>query len=136
MNCPRCADLARDLDINLHTARHAYQLLREQGVVLLRLGSRAPDCIIAGSAGGPHRDREESRPPIAGTGDRCVSPRHTHQSKFLKLVNEAITQNERKGKSMRFKLHYPLWTHLPALACIRDKCGIASLRPVAGASAG
>lgn len=38
---PSVRELARDLGINLHTARHAYQVLSQQGVVQLRLGRRA-----------------------------------------------------------------------------------------------
>ena len=38
---PSVRDLARALGINLHTAHRAYRLLREEGVILLRLG-RAP----------------------------------------------------------------------------------------------
>jgi GntR family transcriptional regulator len=38
---PSVRELARDLGINLHTARHAYQILSQQGVVHLRLGRRA-----------------------------------------------------------------------------------------------
>ena len=35
---PSVRELAHDLSINLHTARHAYQTLREEGVIYLRLG--------------------------------------------------------------------------------------------------
>ena len=38
---PSVRELARELGIHLHTARHAYQVLREQGVLRLRWGSRA-----------------------------------------------------------------------------------------------
>ena len=38
---PSVRELARELGINLHTARHAYQVLHQQGVVHLRLGRRA-----------------------------------------------------------------------------------------------
>jgi GntR family transcriptional regulator len=95
---PSVRDLARDLDINLHTARHAYQLLREQGVVLIRLGNRAR---IA-----PLRARPADRAEI----ERKVAPRLRElvtdafhlgiTSKQLRqLVDEAIAQNERKVKS-------------------------------------
>ena len=95
---PSVRDLARDLGINLHTARHAYQLLREQGVVLLRLGSRAR---IA-----PLRARPADRAEI----QRKMAPRLRElvtdafhlgitPKQFRQLVDEAIEQNERKVKS-------------------------------------
>jgi len=95
---PSVRDLARDLGINLHTARHAYQLLREQGVVLLRLGSRAR---IA-----PLRKTPADRAEI----ERKVAPRLRElvtdafhlgitSKQFRQLVDEAIAQNERKVKS-------------------------------------
>ena len=95
---PSVRDLARDLDINLHTARHAYQLLREQGVVLIRLGNRAR---IA-----PLRVTPADRAEI----ERKVAPRLRElvtdafhlgitPKQFRQLVDEAIAQNERKVKS-------------------------------------
>ena len=95
---PSVRDLARDLAINLHTARHAYQLLREQGVVLIRLGNRAR---IA-----PLRARPADRAEI----ERKVAPRLRElvtdafhlgitPKQFRQLVDEAIAQNERKVKS-------------------------------------
>ncbi len=38
---PSVRELARDLGINLHTARHAYQVLSQENVIYLRLGRRA-----------------------------------------------------------------------------------------------
>ena len=38
---PAVRELARELGINLHTARHAYQVLSQQGIIHLRLGRRA-----------------------------------------------------------------------------------------------
>ena len=38
---PSVRELAEMLSINLHTAHRAYQQLREQGVIILRLGQRA-----------------------------------------------------------------------------------------------
>jgi GntR family transcriptional regulator len=95
---PSVRELARDLDINLHTAQHAYQLLREQGVVLLRVGSRAR--IV------PLRTAPADRTEI----DKKVAPRLRElvtdafhlgitPQQFRKLVNEVIAQNERKVKA-------------------------------------
>jgi len=38
---PSVRELADSLAINLHTVHHAYQQLRDQGIILLRLGQRA-----------------------------------------------------------------------------------------------
>lgn len=38
---PSVRELADSLGINLHTVRHAYERLRDQGVIYLRLGQRA-----------------------------------------------------------------------------------------------
>ncbi len=95
---PSVRDLARDLGINLHTSRHAYQLLREQGVVLIRLGNRAR---IA-----PLRARPADRAEI----ERKMAPRLRElvtdafhlgitPRQFRQLVDEAIAQKERKVKS-------------------------------------
>lgn len=38
---PSVRELADSLNINMHTVRHAYQVLREQGLVIMRLGQQA-----------------------------------------------------------------------------------------------
>ena len=38
---PSVRELGESLGINLHTVHHAYKLLRDQGVISLRLGRRA-----------------------------------------------------------------------------------------------
>lgn len=38
---PSVRELADNLGINLHTVHHAYRILREQGIVFIRLGQRA-----------------------------------------------------------------------------------------------
>ena len=38
---PSVRELAAGLDINLHTVRHAYQKLKQEGSIQLRLGKRA-----------------------------------------------------------------------------------------------
>ena len=95
---PSVRDLARDLDINLHTARHAYQLLREQGVVLLRLGSRAR---IAPLRAAP-ADRKEIEKKFAPRLRELVTDAFhlgITPKQFRRLVNEVIAQNERKVKA-------------------------------------
>ena len=94
---PSVRDLARDLGINLHTARHAYQLLREQGVLLLRLGSRARIAPLRATPA----DRTEIEKKVAPRLQELVTDAFLlgiTQKQFQKLVNEAIAQNERKAK--------------------------------------
>jgi GntR family transcriptional regulator len=95
---PSVRDLARDLDINLHTARHAYQLLREQGVVLLRLGSRAR---IASLREAP-ADRSEIERKVAPRLRELVTDAFhlgITPQQFRQLVNEVISENKRKVQS-------------------------------------
>jgi GntR family transcriptional regulator len=94
---PSVRDLARDLDINLHTARHAYQLLREQGVVMLRLGSRAR---IASLRAIP-ADRAEIEKKVAPRLRELVTDAFhlgITPQQFRQLVDEVIEQSERKVK--------------------------------------
>ena len=46
---PSARELAASLDMNVHTVLHAYQLLRDEGLVELRRGRGA---ILTGGAGG------------------------------------------------------------------------------------
>ena len=95
---PSVRDLARDLDINLHTARHAYQLLREQGVVLLRLGSRARiaplRAVPADRAEIEKKVAPRLRELVTDAFHLGITPKQIRQ-----LVNEAIEQNEEKVRS-------------------------------------
>ena len=94
---PSVRDLARDLEINLHTARHAYQMLREQGVVQLRLGSRAriaPLRVVPA-------DRAEIEKKVAPRLRELVTDAFhlgITPQQFRQLVNDVIAQNERKAK--------------------------------------
>ena len=94
---PSVRGLARDLDINLHTARHAYQLLREQGVVLLRLGRRARiaplRAVPADRAEIEKKVAPRLRELVTDAFHLGITPKQIRQ-----LVNEAIAQNERKAK--------------------------------------
>jgi GntR family transcriptional regulator len=95
---PSVRNLARDLGINLHTARHAYQLLREQGVVQLRLGSRAR---IAPLRAAP-ADRMEIEKKVAPRLRELVTDAFhlgITPQQFRQLVNEVIAQSERKAKA-------------------------------------
>ena len=95
---PSVRDLARDLDINLHTARHAYQLLREQGVVLIRLGNRARIAPLRATPA----DRAEIERKVAPRLQELVTDAFhlgIAPKQFRQLVDEAIAQNQRKVKS-------------------------------------
>jgi GntR family transcriptional regulator len=95
---PSVRDLARGLDINLHTARHAYQLLREQGVVLIRLGNRARIAPLRATPA----DRVEIERKVAPRLRELVTDAFhlgITSKQFRQLVDEAIAQNERKVKS-------------------------------------
>ena len=92
---PSIRDLARDLDINLHTARHAYQLLREQGVVLLRLGSRAR---IAPLRTAPADRAEIEKKVVPRLRELVTDAFHLGitPKQFRRLLKETIAQNERR----------------------------------------
>jgi len=95
---PSVRDLARDLGINLHTARHAYQLLREQGVLLLRLGSRARIAPLRKTPA----DRAEIESKVVPRLRELVTDAFhlgIAPKQFRQLVNEAIARNERKVRS-------------------------------------
>jgi len=95
---PSVRDLARDLDINLHTARHAYQLLREQGVVLIRLGNRARIAPLRATPA----DRAEIERKVAPRLRELVTDAFhlgITPKQLRLLVDKAIAQNERKVKS-------------------------------------
>jgi GntR family transcriptional regulator len=95
---PSVRDLARDLDINLHTARHAYQLLSEQGVLQLRLGSRASIAPLRAVPADKSEIEKKVAPQLRELVTDAFHLGITPQQ-FRQLVDEAITQNERKVKS-------------------------------------
>jgi len=95
---PSVRDLARDLNINLHTARHAYQLLREQEVVVLRLGSRARIAPLRAAPAGRTEIEKKMAPRLRELVTDAFHLGITPQQ-FRQLVNEVIAQNERKVKA-------------------------------------
>ena len=93
---PSVRDVASALGINLHTAHRAYQVLRDDGVIVLRLGCRPRVAPLRERPAGP----EEVQKRLAGRLNELVteafhlglSPRD-----FRSLVDEAL----RSGKGTR-----------------------------------
>jgi GntR family transcriptional regulator len=93
---PSVRDVAGALGINLHTAHHAYRVLRDEGVVVLRLGRRPRVAPLREQPAA----REEVQQRLAGRLNELVteafhlglSPRE-----FRSLVDEAL----RSGRGTR-----------------------------------
>jgi GntR family transcriptional regulator len=92
---PSVRDVASALGINLHTAHRAYQVLRDEGVILLRLGRRPRVAAMREQVAG----REEVRRRLAGRLDELIteafhlglSPRA-----FRSLVDELLRSGTAK----------------------------------------
>jgi DNA-binding transcriptional regulator YhcF (GntR family) len=91
---PSVRELARDLGINLHTARHAYQILNQQGVIHLRLGRRARIAPLRESPAAAEGEAALAR-QIAELATEAfhlgVSP-----DRFRQLVDEALQNQQMK----------------------------------------
>jgi len=90
---PSVRDLADALAINLHTVRHAYDRLRDQGILRFRLGQRAKVAAL--------RDRPASREEIESTllprlRELITDAFHLGLTakQFQNLVEEALEQEE------------------------------------------
>jgi GntR family transcriptional regulator len=93
---PSVRDLASTLGINLHTAHHAYQVLRGEGVIVLRLGRRPRVAALREEAAG----REEIQRRLAGRLNELITEAfHLGLSArdFRSLVDEML----RSGKATR-----------------------------------
>ena len=92
---PSVRELARVLDINLHTVRHAYKLLSEQGVVRLGLARRAR--ILSPPKQPPNKQQLEQtllprlRELVADAVQLGVSDDDLRQ-----LVDQAITASKKR----------------------------------------
>ena len=93
---PSVRDLASALGINLHTAHHAYKVLRGEGVIVLRLGRRPRVAALREGAA----DREEIQRRLAGRLNELITEAfHLGLSSrdFRSLVDEML----RAGKGAR-----------------------------------
>jgi GntR family transcriptional regulator len=66
---PSVRDVASALGINLHTAHHAYKVLRADGVIVLRLGRRPRVAALREAAA----DREEIERRLAGRLNELIT---------------------------------------------------------------
>jgi GntR family transcriptional regulator len=93
---PSVRDLASALGINLHTAHHAYQVLRGEGVIVLRLGRRPRVAALRERAAG----QEEIQRRLAGRLNELITEAfHLGLSArdFRSLVDDML----RSGKGTR-----------------------------------
>jgi GntR family transcriptional regulator len=93
---PSVRDLASALGINLHTAHRAYQVLRDEGVILLRLGRRPR---VAALREHPAARREVQQRLAGGLNELITEAFHLGLSErdFKSLVDELL----RSGRGTR-----------------------------------
>lgn len=91
---PGVRELADSLGINLHTAHHAYTMLKDEGIIYLRLGQRARIAPLRQSPVSRERIDSELAPRIS---ELITEAFHLGLSReeFRKLVDELL---ERKGE--------------------------------------
>lgn len=83
---PTARELAAGLDVNIHTVLHAYQLLREEGVIEMRPGRGAR--ITAHAAAGPAALRPQVEELAAHARELGLSPQA-----LLALVQQAVARD-------------------------------------------
>jgi DNA-binding transcriptional regulator YhcF (GntR family) len=91
---PSVRELAHDLGINLHTVRHAYQVLSQQGVVQLRLGRRvkiAPPRVEPAGAESAARLRQQIEELATEAFHLGVSPQQLRA-----MLEESLQRQENK----------------------------------------
>lgn len=94
---PSVRELAGSLGVNLHTVHHAYQGLRDQGIINLRLGQRATVAALRSMPA----EREEVEAVLAGRlNDLITEAFHLGLSAddFRSLVEELLPGNERENR--------------------------------------
>jgi len=92
---PSVRELAESLAVNLHTVHHAYRQLREEGIILLRLGQRAR---VAPPRQQPAGREEVEEKVVARLREIITEAYHLGLSTkdFRALVDELL-EREKKG---------------------------------------
>ncbi|UZN04744.1 GntR family transcriptional regulator [Cellulomonas sp. S1-8] len=80
---PSARDLATSLEVNLHTVLHAYQELRDEGLIELRRGRGA---VVTGHAAPDLTDLHTAVEALAATARRL----HVAPATVTALVQEAL----------------------------------------------
>jgi len=95
---PSVRELADMLDVNLHTIHHAYQKLRDQGVIYLRLGRRARVAELRELPA----SREQVETVLVGKLQELITEAYhlgLSADDFQKLVDELLS--EQKGEKRK-----------------------------------
>jgi GntR family transcriptional regulator len=94
---PSVRELAESLGVNLHTVHHAYQTLREQGVINLRLGQRARGAAARLTPASPE---QVDRLLVQRLKELVTEAFHLGLSKadFRKLVDDVIEGKDDGGR--------------------------------------
>lgn len=94
---PPVRELAASLQVNLHTVHHAYRILRDQGVIHLRLGQRAKVAPLRQSPAG----REMIEDLLIPRLDELIADAFhlgLSQEDLSKLLNERL-ETRRHGET-------------------------------------
>ena len=94
---PSVRELAESLGVNLHTVHRAYQKLRDEGIIYLRLGRRARVAKLRDVPAG----RDEVESVLAGRLNELITEAFhlgLSGSDFRKLVDELLEAKDNGGK--------------------------------------
>ena len=94
---PSVRELADSLSINLHTVHHAYEKLRDQGIIHLRLGQRAKVAALRQQPA----SRERVEEMLVGRLNELITEAFhlgLSATDFRKLVEELLEEKGTGGK--------------------------------------